>query len=225
MNWLLMAGLTALGYLLGSFPTSIIAGRLAKGIDIREHGSGNAGATNTVRVLGGRWGIAVGLVDLAKGWLAAFLPMAFGAPLFIQVLAGVAAVAGHAFPLFAGFRGGKGVATGAGMLLSLYPLAFVICLSVFTVLLFLTGMVSVGSIAAALTLPTAVLFTGGAFSSMRNGSWALVSRGDLSEIGFWLFSLLLGLFVIFLHRKNIGRIFRGEERRFEKIWLLKPRSK
>jgi glycerol-3-phosphate acyltransferase PlsY len=204
------------GYVLGSFPTSIIAGHLARGIDIREHGSGNAGATNTVRILGAGWGVAVGLVDLFKGWLPVFLAAFFGAPDWLQVLTGVAAVAGHAFPLFAGFRGGKGVATGAGMVLALFPLAFLICLATFAVLLFSTGIVSLGSIAAAAMLPLSVLFAGGGLESFR--------AGDPEGIGIWAFSLLLGIFVIVLHRKNIGRLLKGEERRFDKIWIFRPRS-
>jgi glycerol-3-phosphate acyltransferase PlsY len=206
-----------LGYLFGSFPTSIIAGKVAKGIDIREHGSGNAGATNTVRILGAKWGVGVGVVDLIKGWLPVFLAALAGAPAWLQVLVGVAAVFGHAFPLFSGFRGGKGVATGAGMILALFPLAFLICLTVFALLLVLTGIVSVGSIGAALTLPLAVLFFGGGLEAF--------AAGDLMEIGIWAFSLLLGLFVIFLHRKNIRRLIRGEERRFDKIRIFRRRSR
>ncbi|AHC16619.1 glycerol-3-phosphate 1-O-acyltransferase PlsY [Salinispira pacifica] len=209
---LMIVGVIVVGYLVGSFPTSVIAVRVLKGADIRDLGSGNAGATNTVRVLGARWGIIVGLVDLAKGWLAITIARAAGMPDYVLVLSGLAAVAGHAFPLFARFKGGKGVATGAGMVLGLFPLAFLVCLGGFLGVLFLSGIVSISSITAAILLPPSVYFLG--------GGKAAFETGDAVGIGIWLFSLALGIFVIVLHRKNIRRLIKGEERRFEKISIL-----
>lgn len=209
---LITFGVIIIGYLLGSFPTSVIAVRILKGEDIRKIGSGNAGATNTVRILGAKWGVLVGLVDLAKGWLAIMIASAAGMSDYVLVLSGLAAVGGHAFPLFAGFKGGKGVATGAGMVLGLFPLAFLVCLAGFLLVLFLGGIVSLSSITAAVLLPPSVFFLGGGRDAFQ--------AGDEVGIGIWMFSLALGVFVIFLHRKNIRRLVRGEERRFEKISIL-----
>lgn len=198
-----------LGYILGSFPTSLVIGRLVRGIDIREHGSGNAGATNTVRILGTKWGVIVGIVDLLKGFLAVLLPTLFDAPTAILLASAAAAVAGHAFPVFAKFRGGKGVATGAGIVLGLFPLPLLMIAIVFAVVLFSSGYVSLASIVAAAFLPVGVLFFGGGLHAF--------STADLAGIASWVFSLAIALLVIVLHRKNIRRLKRGEENRFEKI--------
>ena len=215
MNVILLLWIV-LAYVLGSFPTSILAGKLARGIDIREHGSGNAGATNTLRVLGPKWGVGVGLVDLLKGWLAVFLPAtlsAAGEMPVLLVVCGLAAVLGHAFPVFAGFRGGKGVATGGGMVLGLFPGAFLGSLVVWLLGLFTTGIVSVASILAALALPLGVLFFDGGLAGIRSG--------DGESLVLWGFSLALGVLVVYLHRKNISRILSGKEQRFEKARLFR----
>ncbi|HNT93716.1 MAG TPA: glycerol-3-phosphate 1-O-acyltransferase PlsY, partial [Bacteroidales bacterium] len=127
-----------LAYLAGSIPSAVWAGRLFHGVDVREHGSGNAGATNTVRVLGWKTGIPVLIFDLFKGWLAAMLPEFLQAApegsetlMILQIACGLAAIIGHVFPLFAGFRGGKGVATTFGVLLALHPLLTLTCAGIF----------------------------------------------------------------------------------------------
>ncbi|HDI51207.1 MAG TPA: glycerol-3-phosphate 1-O-acyltransferase, partial [Bacteroidetes bacterium] len=149
-----------LSYLVGSIPTSIIVGKILRGIDIREYGSGNAGATNTFRVLGWKAGVFVIAVDIGKGVFATLVISKLnltGVPLLastlLQIIAGVSAVCGHIWTVFAGFRGGKGVSTAAGMIIALYPIAFLICIAIFTIVLFTTRYVSVSSMIAAVSLP------------------------------------------------------------------------
>ena len=192
-----VALLLVAAYLMGAFPTSYIAGRLARGIDLRQHGSGNLGATNVYRVLGWRVALPVVIIDHLKGWLPAFyLPMVDGSPAWEWALAyGAAAIVGHVFSLFVGFRGGKGVATGAGVFLALAPVAVAGGLLVWLSIVFATRVVSVASIAAALVLPPLVFAT------------------TEEPLVFWL-SVALGAFVIFAHRANIQRLLRGEEHRF-----------
>lgn len=172
-------------------------------MDVREHGSKNAGATNTFRVLGKKPGIIVLLIDVVKGALATFLPVLFfEGPLEtgndrliqIQILAAVFAVTGHVFPLFAQFRGGKGVATSLGVVIGLQPLAAAICLGLFLIVFIASKYVSLGAICAALAFPFIVRFV-------------------LGEDSMWLgsFTVLLSSLVIIAHRKNIGRLMKGEE--------------
>ncbi|MCD4769721.1 MAG: glycerol-3-phosphate 1-O-acyltransferase PlsY [Bacteroidales bacterium] len=136
-------------YALGSIATAVWAGKIFHGIDVRERGSGNAGATNTIRVLGWATGLPVLIIDMAKGWLAASLPLLMGlAPegstelINVQILTGSIAIIGHVFPVFAGFKGGKGVATTFGVLLALHPMVTLSCLSVFLVIILISGYVS-----------------------------------------------------------------------------------
>jgi glycerol-3-phosphate acyltransferase PlsY len=193
-----------LAFAIGAVPSSYIAGR-ARGIDLRHHGSGNLGATNAYRVLGARVGIPVVLFDAFKGWLpAAAFPLWDGSPAAgWALLYGAAAVLGHTFSPFVGFRGGKGVATGAGVFLALAPLALLAGLLTFAVVVFFTRIVSLGSLAAALVLPAAVLATAG-----------------LGAV-FWLAVGLSG-FVFFTHRANIGRLLRGQEHRFGRAAEKRP---
>ena len=197
-----------LSYLIGSIPTSIIAGKITRGIDIREHGSKNPGATNTFRVLGKKIGITVGLIDIFKGFfcvaaIAVMLPPDGAAdPELRAVLAGMSAIAGHVWTVFAGFRGGKGVGTTFGVFIALAPLPSLIALVTWVSLTFSTGYVSVGSIAAATALPVSVI--------------ALGIAGDGIPVLTAGVSLLAGLLVIVRHRANIGRLLRGEENRFGK---------
>ncbi|MCK5329690.1 MAG: glycerol-3-phosphate 1-O-acyltransferase PlsY [Candidatus Latescibacteria bacterium] len=196
-------------YLLGSIPTSILMCRVLKGIDIREFGSKNAGATNVYRVMG--WGPAlfVAIVDGAKGAVAVLFVsrIAIGEPALdpglLQIAAGMSAVVGHIWSLFAGFKGGRGVMTAAGVWLALAPIPILIALGVWCLLTFSTGYVSVGSIAAAATLPIA-LFVG------RFGLQADISNPLLA------FGCVVGGLLILRHRANIGRLIRGEENRFGK---------
>jgi glycerol-3-phosphate acyltransferase PlsY len=191
--------LLVLAYLLGSVPTSWWVGRAVYGVDLREEGSGNLGATNTFRVLGWRAALPVVAFDIFKGWLPATWFATWGGGLdFGWVMAfGAAAIAGHVFSLFANFRGGKGVATSAGVFLGLAPIAVGVCLALFVVLVGVTRIVSVGSLAAAIALPPLIVFT------PHQGGTALL----------W-FALGLSAFVVWAHRANVGRLLRGEENRF-----------
>ncbi|MEQ9570271.1 MAG: glycerol-3-phosphate 1-O-acyltransferase PlsY [Longimicrobiales bacterium] len=194
--WLLLV----LAYLLGSVPTSWWVGRAVYGVDLRQEGSGNLGATNTFRVLGWRAALPVVLFDVFKGWLPAALFAGWAGGLdFGWVMAfGAAAIAGHVFSVFSRFRGGKGVATSAGVFLALAPVAVGVCLALFVGLVTATRIVSVGSLAAAVALPILVAFT------PHQGGDALLA-----------FSAALAAFVIWAHRANVGRLLRGEENRFE----------
>lgn len=187
-------------YLLGATPTSFWVGRAVYGVDLRKEGSGNLGATNTFRVLGWRAALPVALFDVFKGWLPAALFAGWAGvadPLVWSLGFGAAAIFGHVFSLWVGFRGGKGVATSAGVFLGLAPWAVLICLAGFVLVVRLTGMVSAGSITAALLLVPSILLT--------------PDRGGTPLLAF---SATLAAFVIWAHRSNIGRILRGEENRF-----------
>lgn len=194
-----MSGLLLLAaYLLGATPTSYIAGRI-RGIDLRRHGSGNLGATNAFRVLGWKAATPIFIIDIAKGWFpAAFFPLWDASPRAEWALAyGAAAILGHVFSVFVRFKGGKGVATSAGVFLALAPYAVLAGLVVWAVIVYATGYVSLASIAAAALLPPLVFGLRGA-----------------SPV-FWV-SLALALFVVYAHRANIRRLLRGEEHRFRR---------
>jgi glycerol-3-phosphate acyltransferase PlsY len=193
----------ALAYLLGSIPTSVWIGKGIHNIDVREHGSGNAGATNVIRVLGWKTGIPVMIIDVAKGWLAAMLPLYLhlagsGSALLInlQIITGVIAIVGHIFPVFAGFRGGKGVATVFGVLLALQPLLTLCCFGVFLVVLLATGIVSVSSMSSGIAFPVLLFLV-----------------FDTPSVVFKTFSVFVALALLVTHRKNIGRLMRGEEKK------------
>jgi len=203
-------------YLVGSFPTSILAGRLLAGIDIRERGSGNAGATNTFRVLGWKAGLGVALIDFAKGYftvrlLAAqrllsalpALPEGFPSPL-MPILLACAVIIGHILPLWVGFRGGKGVAAGAGAVFALQPAVAAICLAGFVLVLGSSGLVSLASLTAALLLPL--------------GSLLLAALAGRPPEPVWtIFTAAAALLIFLMHRKNIVRLIRGRENRIDKL--------
>jgi acyl phosphate:glycerol-3-phosphate acyltransferase len=190
--------LLLLSYLLGSIPTSYVIGKTLRGIDLREHGSGNLGATNAFRVLGARWAVPVVFLDVAKGFIPVFLfPGMAGAGLGWTLAFGAAAILGHMFSVWVGFKGGKGIATSAGVFLGLAPWAVLGGLVIWCALTFPTGYVSVGSIVTALALPALVALTPHA------GGRSLV----------W-FAFGLALVVVWAHRGNIRRLARGEENRF-----------
>ncbi|HKV72381.1 MAG TPA: glycerol-3-phosphate 1-O-acyltransferase PlsY [Gemmatimonadales bacterium] len=195
----------AASYLVGATPTSYIAGRLAKGIDLREQGSKNLGATNVYRVLGWRWAIPVALIDIAKGAIpvALFGAWAAGAPGF-PVFLGLAAVLGHIFSPYVRFKGGKGVATAAGMFLALAPFAVVIALPVWGLCLWATGYVSLSSILVAAVFPVLVLLT---------------THGSAPPL---IASIGLALLIIYSHRANIRRLIAGTENRFRTRKELTP---
>lgn len=207
--------LLLLSFITGSIPTSIILGKIVKGIDIREYGSGNAGGTNVFRVLGWRPALIVVIIDIFKGWLptAIYATILFqGQPItnigIVQILCGFAAVLGHTYTIFAGFRGGKGIGTLAGMLLALFPIALPLCIIVFIITLILTGYVSLSSILATVALPI-ILLVLPIFGIQQSTSSLLI------------FALLVPLFAIFTHRSNIVRLRDGTENRFEKAMIFK----
>lgn len=195
--------LLAVAYLLGSIPSGVWIGKLFYGKDIREFGSGNSGTTNTFRVLGKPAGIIVLLMDILKGTLATLLPTLFHLENVNPLWFGVFAILGHTFPVFAGFKGGKAVATSAGMLLAYSPLFFLYSVVIFLVCLFITSMVSLSSMIAAVlvTLSTILL----------PYVWPTI----LPEHN-WLLSLIatgVTIFIFIRHRENIKRIKAGTENR------------
>ena len=195
----------AASYLVGAIPTSYAVGRLFRGIDLRQHGSRNLGATNVYRVLGWRYAIPVALLDMLKGFMPVllFAPRALPSPLF-ALACGVMAVVGHVFSVFVRFKGGKGVATAAGVVLALTPFALLACLGVWAAIVFATGYVSLGSIAAAAVLPAAVFL-------LHPGRRGLV----------WVDAILAAA-IIWLHRANIGRLLKGTESRFKRRSATDP---
>ncbi len=192
--------LIIIAYLLGSIPTAVWVSKYFYGIDIREYGSGNAGATNTFRVLGKKSGIAVMIVDMLKGFVAvklAFLSLfAFGTEQFtnLQIGLGIAAVIGHIFPVFANFRGGKGIATLFGMILGIQYLAAFGLVLVFLAMLFMTRYVSLSSIAASVAFPVMILFV---FNE--------------PEHFYRFFAIATACLVVLTHHKNINRLLNGNE--------------
>lgn len=184
-------------YFLGSIPTSWLVVKLVTGKDLRELGSGNLGATNLYRQLGWKWAIPAAIIDVAKGAIPVlvFAPEAGGGPL-VAALLGITAVLGHVFSVFVRFKGGKGVATGAGVMLGFAPWAVLASAALWGLIVRLTGYVSLGSVLAAAALPLAV--------------WLLhPERRDV----VWVFGLL-ALMIIVLHRANIKRLLAGTEHRF-----------
>ena len=185
-------------YVIGAIPTSYLLSRLFAGIDLRQHGSGNLGATNLYRVLGWKYAIPAAVVDIAKGFLPVVLlaPRVSDSQLF-ALACGVAAIIGHVFSVFVRFKGGKGVATAAGVMLGLAPLALAVSAAVWVVLVRLTGYVSLASIVAAALLPLSV--------------YAL--EGSKTPALLWI-AATIAAGVIVLHRRNIQRLLKGTENRF-----------
>jgi glycerol-3-phosphate acyltransferase PlsY len=193
--------LVILAYMLGSIPTAVWISRSQFNIDIRDYGSGNAGATNTFRVLGPKWGTAVMMIDMLKGLLA--VKLALMLPYYVQndfartnfqIGLGLAAVLGHIFPLWAEFRGGKGVATLFGLVLGISPLTALGCIVVFTLVLFLTRFVSLSSILASLAFPVFIIII-----------------FNVDNEAYRIFAIAVALLVILTHQKNITRLLRGVE--------------
>ena len=192
--------LLALSYLLGATPTSYWMGRAFHGIDLREHGSGNLGATNVFRILGAKWALPVVAVDIMKGFVPVwFFPSMVDGDVGWTLAFGGAAIVGHIFSLWVGFKGGKGIATSAGVFLALAPWAVLGAFVVWLVLTLPTGYVSLGSMGAVASLPVFVALT------PHQGGATLL----------W-FAVMLALFVIWAHRSNIRRLLRGKESRFGK---------
>ncbi|MFZ4262693.1 glycerol-3-phosphate 1-O-acyltransferase PlsY [Sphingobacterium sp. HJSM2_6] len=209
-----LVGIVILAYIFGSIPTAVWFGQAFYGVDVREYGSGNAGATNTFRVLGKKPGIIVMFVDILKGWTATNLPYLLDssvignhdAPQFVnfQLALGVIAVLGHLFPVFAGFRGGKGVATLFGMVLAIHWPAALMCVSVFLFILLVTHYVSLSSIMAGFTFPFSVAF---------------IFKTTVPAI--LLYGIAICALILVTHQKNIERLLKGHE---SKIYLFKRKQ-
>ena len=204
----------AISYLCGSVPTAVWWGRTFHGIDVREHGSRNAGATNTFRVLGPKAGVPVLIIDVLKGFLPVrLLPLWSGAAPYsdawnlLRVLLVLAAVVGHLYPVFANFRGGKGIATSLGGVLAVHPGSALACIVVFMIVWVLSRYVSLASLSAALTFPLAVVFL------FRERSEVLI-----------IFSIALCAMVFFTHRQNISRLLAGNENRIAPFGRSTPQE-
>jgi glycerol-3-phosphate acyltransferase PlsY len=199
---LLNITLIIFAYLIGSIPTAVWVGKIFYNKDVREYGSGNAGATNTFRVLGVKAGIPVLIVDILKGWISVKLPYFFDTGMFastsmfinFQLVLGLAALLGHIFPVYAGFRGGKGIATLLGIIIALDINGALFAISVFLITLLTTRIVSLSSIIAAMSFPLYII--------------AIEKNPYLS---ITIFSLFIAILVLITHQKNIERLLRGEE--------------
>jgi len=186
-------------YILGSIPTSYIIGKLIKGIDIRDFGSGNVGATNALRILGTKVGVFTLIIDIGKGFLAVnFASFIIPEPTdIIIIITGLFAIIGHIFTIFLKFKGGKGVATSAGVFIAIIPIPVALALFVFVLTVWLSKFVSLGSILAALTL---------FISELVMNFWI-----SFVELEFLIFTFIIALFIIIRHKANIQRLFNGNE--------------
>ncbi|WP_138992803.1 glycerol-3-phosphate 1-O-acyltransferase PlsY [Larkinella sp. C7] len=215
MNVLLIIATTLLAYLLGSIPTAVWYGEGFFGLDIRKYGSGNAGATNTFRVLGKRAGTVVMLIDVLKGYTATILSsllwyfdvIGTHEILTFKLVFGLVAVIGHVFPIWADFKGGKGVASLLGMVLAIHPEVAAVCIGIFLVVVIASQYVSLGSMMAALAFPVLLL---------------LRAFGQKEHPLLIVFGVVVFLFVVLTHQKNITRLLNGEESRTR---LIKFRKK
>lgn len=204
--------LILLAYLIGSIPTSVWVSEYFFDIDIRNYGSGNAGATNTYRVLGPKWGSLVMMVDMLKGIIAVKLSLLL--PSYadsevnlqnLQTVLGLAAVIGHIFPIWADFRGGKGIATLFGLVLGISPWTALSCVGIFTLVLYLTRFVSLSSILASIAFPVFILVI-----------------FNVDNPAYRVFAIAVALMVLLTHQKNIGRLLTGNE---SKVPILKNRDR
>jgi len=213
--------IAVLSYLVGSIPTSIIVAKARRGIDIRQYGSGNAGGTNVFRVLGWKAGLFVIMMDMAKGLVATMLvsrlmygpfPFENRTPFddftVVQIIAGCAAILGHIWTLFAGFRGGKGIATAGGMLIGVAPIEVAVSLGVFALVFLISHYVSLGSLSAAVAFPLTMFFRENVFMVEIEGYNTLI-----------FFSIGISLLIIYTHRANIQRLLRGTENRITSFRL------
>ena len=212
-EWMIYSLVAAcLAYLIGSVPTAVWTGRIFFGLDVRNHGSGNAGATNTFRVLGKKAGIFVLTVDILKGLLAVFTASILMAKVEnpfldedIRISAGLLAVLGHVYPVFAGFRGGKGVATVLGVVIAVKPEAAALCVVVFVLIFLFSNYVSLSSMLASVCFPFVIFFI-----------WPVES------VLLKTLAVLIPVFILYTHRTNIVKLFKGTE---SKIYLLKTPKK
>ncbi len=212
MSLIIKILLILLAYFIGSVPSSVWIGKRFYGLDVREHGSGNAGFTNTVRVLGWKAGLPVFLIDVLKGYVAVtivklteiYIP---GTTDFVnyQLILGAAAVLGHIFPVYVGFKGGKGVATLLGLLLAIQPQPTLICIGIFVVVFLTTRYVSLSSMIAGISFPILIIF---------------VFKTTISSLV--IFSMIVSILLILTHQKNIERLLNREE---SKARIVKKREK
>jgi len=213
-----------LSYLVGSIPTSIILSKLVKGIDIRQYGSGNAGGTNVFRVLGWKWGVLTIILDAVKGAIVVIVVARLYLDNFpfnnitpfddftlVQIICGIVAVIGHIWTVFAGFRGGKGIATALGFLLTLVTIDMLLALVVFTITVSLSRYISLGSLTAAVSVPLILVIRENIFGINIPGYNTILP-----------FAIALSLLVIYTHRKNIDRLIKGNE---SKISFGKKKNK
>lgn len=212
-----------LSYLIGSIPTSILISRGVKGIDIRKHGSGNAGGTNVFRVLGWKYGILTIILDALKGAVAVILvarlyfgdfPFPNATPFddftLVQIIAGISAVIGHVWTIFADFKGGKGIATSLGFLIAIITVDMLFAVAVFFIVVTISRYVSLGSIAAAISVPLIMIVRENIFNVNITGYHTILP-----------FAILLALLVLYTHRANIDRLLKGNE---SKIKLFKKKN-
>ena len=219
--------IACLSYLIGSIPTAIIISKRFFGFDIRTKGSGNMGSTNAFRLLGWKWGLFVQIADILKGYLAVVLVAGFiGEGLIfpnitmfehitlLKILAGIFAVVGHIWSVFAGFKGGKGVNTAAGMLIGLAPYDVLIAASLFALTVIFSGYISLGSIMAAFSIPSSMIVRYNIFGADIPGYGILI-----------YFAVGLMVLVFYTHRANIKRLLNGNENKFSKLQLFKRKPR
>lgn len=212
-----------LSYLIGSFPTALLVGKCFKGIDPTKLGSRNMGSTNAFRVLGWKVGLLVQAIDISKGLVATLfisklfygkLPFENVTPFtditLVQIFAGISAIVGHVYTIFAKFKGGKGINTAAGMLVSLAPIDATISIGIFILVLISSGYVSLGSITAAFSFPLVMFLRENLFKVEINGYHTLI-----------YFSIGISVFFVYTHRANVKRLLQGNENRFEKWWKIR----
>ncbi|NMW22350.1 MAG: glycerol-3-phosphate acyltransferase [Chlorobiaceae bacterium] len=227
---LTLLAILVVSYIIGSIPTSLMAGKMLKGIDIRNFGSGNAGGTNAFRVLGWKPGLVVTLIDIFKGVIAAVSVVAFfrNHPIgsfpdmnevALRLLAGMSAVIGHVFTLFAGFKGGKGVSTAAGMLIGIAPVSMLMVVGIFLMTVYLSRHVSVASMLAAIAFPLIIAIRkyifelGGGLDYYIKLFGSPVFFHDSLDYHLMIFGLIVALAILFTHRANIRRLISGTESR------------
>jgi len=204
-----------LSYLVGSIPTALIVSKVVKGIDIREHGSGNMGGSNVFRVMGWKYGVLVIILDALKGALAVIIvarlylgnfPFNNVTPFddftLIQIIAGLSAVIGHIWTAFAGFRGGKGIATALGFLVTIITIDMLFALGVFLIVVYISRYISLGSISAAVSVPLIMIIRENIFHVDIQGYHTILP-----------FSIVLAFLVMYTHRANLSRLFNGSENR------------
>jgi glycerol-3-phosphate acyltransferase PlsY len=221
---LLLAIIVILSYLVGSIPNSIIISKAVRGIDIRNHGSGNAGGTNVMRVLGWKYGLVVIFLDALKGAVAVvIISRLFYGPLpfenvspfddftLVQIIAGMSAVIGHIWTVFARFKGGKGIATALGMLLTLITIDMLIAVGIFALVVLISRYVSLGSIIAAISVPSTLFIRENLFHVDIPGYSTLLP-----------FIIGVSVLVIFTHRKNLARLINGSENKIS--FRKKPKN-